>query len=52
MSEAPSGSGKIIVSSSNLANVNTHTVYFTNVITIASNGPAGSSTFSLNTASD
>lgn len=52
MSESPAGSGKIIVSSSNLANVGSHSVYFTNAITISSNGPAGSSTFTLNQVND
>ena len=48
MTEAPTGSGAIIVSTSNLSNVSTTSVYFTNSIAIASNGPAGSSTFNLN----
>ena len=52
MTEAPTGSGTIVVSSSNLSNVSTHSVYFTNTITVASNGPAGSSTFNVNTVSD
>ena len=52
MTEAPTGSGTIVVSSSNLSHVATHSVYFTNTITVASNGPAGSSTFNVNTVSD
>jgi hypothetical protein len=48
VSEAPTGSGTIIMSSSNLSDVNNYPVYFTNSITISSNGPAGSSTFNLN----
>jgi hypothetical protein len=41
VTEAPTGSGTIIVSSSNLNNVNTYSVFFTNSITINSNGPIG-----------
>lgn len=52
MSEAPAGSGTIIVSSSNLSHVSTTSIYFMNTITIASNGPAGSSTFTMTSASD
>ena len=48
MTESPAGSGNIIVSSSFLTHVATHSVYFTNSIVIASNGPAGSETFNLN----
>ena len=50
--EAPSGSGKIIVSSSNLSHKGTAALYFTNVITIASNGPKTNTQFSLNQVSD
>lgn len=52
MSESPATSGNIIVSSNNLGNVGSHSIYFTNAITISSNGPAGSSTFTLNQVSD
>jgi len=52
VSEAPAGSGNIIVSSAKLTDVSSTSVYFTNSITIASNGPAGSSTFNLNAANE
>jgi hypothetical protein len=50
--EAPSGSGKIIVSSSNLSHVGTANLYYTNTITIASNGPASNSAFAINQVAD
>ena len=52
VSEAPANSGNIIVSSTKLSEVSSTSVYFTNSITIASNGPAGSSTFNLNAANE
>lgn len=52
MSEAPAGSGTIVVSSSKLSDVNTHSIYFMNTITVASNGPAGSETFTMTASGD
>ena len=52
MVELPSTSGNLVVASKKLTEVGTHTVYFTNEVTIASNGPAGSSTFNLNQVSE
>lgn len=52
MVELPAGSGNLVVGSKKLTEVGTHSVYFTNAVTIASNGPAGSSTFNLNAGAE
>lgn len=52
VSEAPANSGKLIVSTSNLAHVATTAINFVNVITIVANGPASNTVFSVNTAPD
>lgn len=50
--EAPANSGKLIVSSSNLAHVATSNLYWTNVITIPTNGPDSNVAFNVNQVSD